>query len=149
MKVSSRRARRKEKVYLWIAQAVLAGIFIMSGSIKLFLPMDQLMPKNPWVVEVPEMVTRFIGFAELAGGLGLLLPSILRIEPRLSVYAAFCLALVMLLAIVFHVYRSEYAGLIVNVLLLAGSVYVGWKRLKKYPISPKAYENPFMDPLKR
>lgn len=149
MKVSSRRARRKAKVYLWIVQAVVSGIFIMSGAIKLFMPMELLAPKNPWVTQVPEWLTRLIGFSELAGGVGLLLPSILRIEPRISVYAAFCLAFVMLLAIAFHIYRAEYAGLYVNVLLLVGAVYVGWKRLKKYPITPMEYENPFVGPLKR
>ena len=149
MKVSSRRAKRKAKVYLWVVQAVVAGIFIMSGAIKLFMPMELLAPKNPWVTQVPEWLTRLIGFSEIAGGIGLLLPSILRIEPRLSVYAAFSLAFVMLLAIAFHINRSEYAGLYVNVLLFVGAVYVGWNRLKKYPISPKAYENPFAGRLKR
>ena len=149
MKVSSRRARRKAKVYLWVVQAVLAGVFIMSGGIKLFLPMEWLAPNNPWVNQVPEWLPRVIGFAEVAGGLGMLLPSALRIQPRLTVYAAFCLAIVMLLAIGFHIQRSEYAALPVNVILFAASVYVGWTRLRKYPIDPKHYENPFADPLKR
>jgi hypothetical protein len=29
------------------------------------------------------------------------------------------------------------------------AVYVGWSRLKKYPIEPKGYSNPFADPLNR
>lgn len=149
MKVSSRRARRKAKVYLWVVQAVLAGVFIMSGGIKLFLPMELLSPKNPWVAQVPDILPRLIGLAEVMGGLGILIPSILRIEPKVSVYAAFCLALVMALAIGFHIYRSEFAALPVNVVLLAACVYVGWYRLKKYPISPKSYENPFGNPLKK
>lgn len=136
-------------MYLWVVQAVLAGIFIMSGAIKLLLPMDQLAPKNPWVTQVPEWLTPLIGIAELAGGLGLILPSVLRIEPRLSVYAAFSLSLVMLLAIAFHAYRQEYAAIPVNVFLLAAAAYVGWSRLRKFPIESKSYTNPFADPLKR
>jgi uncharacterized membrane protein YphA (DoxX/SURF4 family) len=149
MKVYSRRARRKAKMYLWVVQAVLAGIFIMAGAIKLLLPLDQLAPKNPWVTQVPEWLPSLIGLAELAGGLGLILPSVIRIEPRLSVYAAFSLAFMMLLAIAFHAYRREFAAIPVNVVLLVAAVYVGWSRLKKYPIEPKGYSNPFADPLNR
>jgi putative oxidoreductase len=149
MKVYSRRARRRAKMYLWVAQAVLAGIFIMAGAIKLLLPQERLAPKNPWVSQVPDWLPSVIGLAELAGGFGLILPSVLRFKPRLSVYAAFSLAFVMLLAIAFHAYRLEFAAIPVNVFLLAGTVYVGWSRLRKYPIDPKTYTNPFADPLKQ
>lgn len=149
MKVYSRRARRKAKMYLWVVQAVLAGIFIMAGAIKLLLPLERLAPKNPWVSQVPDWLPTLIGMAEFAGGLGLILPSVLRLQPRLSVYAAFSLAFVMLSAIVFHAYRLEFAAIPVNVVLLAAAVYVGWNRLRKYPIEPKTYTNPFADPLKR
>lgn len=147
MKASSRRARRKARVYLWIVQAVVAGMFMMAGALKLFLSIEMLSLNNPWVAQVPGLFTRFIGLAEFLGGLGLFLPSILRIEPVLSVYAAFCLAFVMLLAVAFHVYRSEYAAIPINVILLVASAYVGWARLKKHPIEPKEYENPFSKQL--
>ena len=42
---------------------------------------------------------RFIGISEILGAVGLILPSLLRIRPSLTVAAAWALALVMLLAL--------------------------------------------------
>ena len=48
-------------------------------------------------------VVRFIGFAKLAGALGLVFPAVTRVAPRLTPLAALGLALVMGLAIPFHI----------------------------------------------
>jgi hypothetical protein len=64
-----------------------------------------------WVRDVPVGLLRFIGIAELLGGLGLLLPAALCVLPWLTVAAALGLALVMLCAVIFHIARREYVTL--------------------------------------
>jgi DoxX-like family len=49
----------------------------------------------------------FIGVAELAGGLGIVLPMATNITPSLSLWAAVGLSTIMLLAIGFHLRRHE------------------------------------------
>src|SRR5689334_10880104 len=93
------RARSKPlHVALWIVQALLFVGFAMAGAMKAFAPMEQLTQQIPWVPRVAPALVRFIGAAELAGGLGVLLPSLLRIGPRLTSLAGLGLAAVMLLA---------------------------------------------------
>ena len=57
-------------VALWIVQVLLGLLFIFAGGMKVVLPLDQL--TGP--VALPGAFIRFIGVAELAGGLGLILP---------------------------------------------------------------------------
>ena len=76
-------------VALWIIQALLAALFIFGGGMKLVLPLDKLTGPVP----MPGMFLRFIGVCELLGGLGLILPSLLRIRPGLTPLAAVGLVL--------------------------------------------------------
>jgi hypothetical protein len=55
-------------------------------------------------------LTAFIGMAEIAGSLGIVLPMATNIAPWLSPWAAVGLAIIMLLAIGFHVRRHESAA---------------------------------------
>jgi hypothetical protein len=73
---------------LWIVQAVLALVFIFAGSVKLIMPLDLLVAQT----SLPGLFVRFIGIAEVLGGLGLILPGLLRIRPGLTPLAAFELA---------------------------------------------------------
>ena len=57
-------------ISLWIVQVLLALLFLFAGGVKLVLPLDKLTGPIP----VPGPFTRFIGVAEVLGGLGLILP---------------------------------------------------------------------------
>jgi DoxX-like family len=65
----------------------------------------------------------FIGVCELVGGVGLILPAMTGVKPKLTPLAAFGLTLIMILAAVFHVARGEYVFVPINLLLggVAGS----------------------------
>ena len=56
---------------LWVVQVLLALLFVFAGGMKLVLPLDQLAGPVP----LPGAFIRFIGVAELLGGLGLILPA--------------------------------------------------------------------------
>jgi len=125
-------------IILWVAQVILGGMFMMTGFMKLSQPIDQLSAMMPWAGDVPAMLVRFIGTAELLGGLGLILPAALRIKPQLIAWAAVGLVLVMTFALIFHVSRGETQAIGMNVILAAIAAFIAWGRFTKAPIYPKA-----------
>lgn len=124
-------------IALWIVQALLGLMFIMAGAMKATQPLASLVESLPWVTSMPLGVVRFIGISELLGGVGLLLPSILRIKPFLTVWAAIGLAAVMALAAIFHASRGEFPAIGMNVVMIAMFAFVAWGRSKKAPILAK------------
>ena len=88
----------------------------------------------PWFSGVPQGLFVFIGVCEFLGGVGLILPAITRIKPKLTPYAAVGLTLVMIFAAVFHITRDEYVFLPINVLLGAGAAFIAYGRLVVRPI---------------
>ena len=80
--------RRGLNIVLGVVQILLAFAFGAAGLMKLSQPIDALAASMAWVSAVPAPLVRFIGAAELAGALGLLLPWLTRIQPRLVVVAA-------------------------------------------------------------
>jgi putative oxidoreductase len=124
-------------VTLWVVQVVLAALFGMAGLMKLTQPIDALAASLPWVTSVPEMLVRFIGAAEFAGALGLILPSLTRIQPRLTALAALGLAVVMVLASAFHLTRGEASMLPMNLVIGLLALSVAWGRGKAAPITPR------------
>ncbi|MBX3002534.1 MAG: DoxX family protein [Anaerolineales bacterium] len=114
---------------LWIVQALLGLMFIGAGAMHAF--QAETMAKQPpmaWLAAVPKPLMTFIGLAEIAGGLGLLLPMPTGIAPWLTPLAAALLAVVMLAAIVFHLRRKEYPNIGINVVLLLLAALVAWGR---------------------
>ena len=120
-------------VSLWVVQILLAGMFLMVGYMKALTPIAELTKTVPMAGEMPLLI-RFIGVSELAAGLGLLLPAALRVAPGLTVAAAAGLALVMVLAVGFHMARGEYSAIGTNVVLGSLAGVVAWGRLLKAPI---------------
>ncbi len=125
-------------VTLWIAQLLLAVAFGMAGIMKSTQPIPDLAAAMGWPGDLPAVVVRFIGASELAGALGLVLPSATRIRPLLTPLAAIGLVLVMLLAALFHISRGEWSALPINVVLGGLAAFVAWGRLRKAPIFPRA-----------
>lgn len=121
---------------IWIFQLLGAGVFIMAGAMKTMTPIDQLSVMMPWTGQYPLAFVHFLGFVDFAGGLGLILPSLTRIAPRLTVIAAACV-LLQLIAICFHSSRGEFNVLQVNAVYISLALLVLWGRGKKAPISSR------------
>ncbi len=121
-------------VSLWIVQIMLALAFGFAGFMKLTQPIALLAHGMPWTQVVPAALVRFIGTSELLGAIGLLLPSITRILPRLSALAGLGLTVVMVLAMAFHVSRGEMYGIPPTLVLGLLSAFVAWGRFRKAPI---------------
>lgn len=124
-------------IALWTAQGLLAVMFIMAGIMKTTQPIGVLAESLPWVTSTPLGLVRFIGISELLGGLGLLIPSIFRFKPYLTVWAALGLALVMVLAAGFHASRGEFSSIGMNIVLIGIALFIAWGRNKKAPILAK------------
>ena len=123
-------------VMLWIAQIVLGAMFLMAGYMKSFQPIEQLATTISWASDVPLFI-RFIGVSELLGGIGLILPAALRIKTYLTWWAALALAFVMVLAVFYHLFRSEFAAIGTNLILLLLALFIVWGRTKGAPIESR------------
>lgn len=125
------------KYALWIVQVLLALAFLAAGFMKVATPVEQLAQSMIWVNDVPVWLLKFIGLAEVAGGLGLILPALTRIQPQLTPLAGVGLALVMLFASIFHLSRGEIGAIVPNIVLLALAAFVAYGRWKVVPIAPR------------
>jgi putative oxidoreductase len=124
-------------IALWVVQVLLGAAFVVGGLMKAIMPVADLAQNAAWTADVPLALLRFIGVAELAGGLGLILPAATRIRPMLTPLAAVGLATIMTLAFVFHIQRGEWDALPVNAVLGALAAFVAWGRVRKAPIAPR------------
>ena len=123
-------------VALWGAQGALTAAFLMAGATKLLTPADQLTAMIPWTGEYAALVP-FTGLVDVAGGLGILLPSLTRIQPRLTVLAALGIIVLQVLAGVFHLSRGEGDVLPMIAVFIALAGFVLWGREKARPIAPR------------
>lgn len=124
-------------IALWIVQVLLALAFVMAGGMKLATPTEVLAQNMSWASVFPEGTRFLIGAAEVAGALGLVLPSALRIQPKLTVAAAAGLCTVMFFAATYHLSQGEMGSLPPNFVLGGLSAFVLWGRLKKAPIGAR------------
>src|SRR5215216_5940444 len=114
-------------IALWVVQVLLAGLFGIAGVIKTF-QYERAKASLPWVKEVSRGLTTFIGVSELLGAIGLVLPWLTDVLPWLTPLAAVGLAVIMILAIGFHIKRGEMQAVIFNIVLLALTVFVAYGR---------------------
>lgn len=128
-------ATRKPITYvLWTVQVLLALLFLWAGGFKLVAPLDKL--AGP--VELPGLFLRFIGLAELLGGLGLILPAALRIRPGLTPLAAAGLVIIMIGATVITLVGGLGAMALIPLVTGLLAAFVAYGRWKLAPISARA-----------
>ncbi len=123
-------------ITLWIAQILLAALFLMAGLTKFTASIEEQRSKMEWAKHISEGLIHFAGIVEIAGALGLLLPSILRKKPQLTPWAAVGLAIVMILAVILNISIGETKAAVLLV-LPAIALFIAWGRFKKVPIAPK------------
>lgn len=130
-------APRPFDIALWAVQAFLALLFIWAGCAKLIAPAGQLARMLPWAAEDGTLVP-VAGMLAALGGLGILLPTLTRVRPSLTLSAAVGLCILLAMAMMFHLSRGEIDLAAANVVLLAMSVFVLWGRGMAAPVAPRA-----------
>jgi putative oxidoreductase len=128
---------KKWNVGLWILQALLGALFFMAGYSKVSTPVADLAAQMSWVNHYSESMVRFIGAAEIAGGIGLVLPTATRVLPVLTPAAAAALAILMGLAAEYHLDHDEASLIGVNIVLGGLALLICWGRLKKAPVEKR------------
>ncbi len=122
------------KFSLWGSQILLALVYVPAGFMKLMSPVEQVAAQIPWANDVPEWFLRFIGVVDLAAGVGILLPALIRFMPQLTLAAALGSILLQVLAMGFHGIRGELFVIPFNVLILGLSAFVLWGRSVRAPL---------------
>lgn len=113
----------------WVAQIVLGVYFIAIGIMHFVLPTGLPEPIE-WMYDLSTTLHYVSGTAEILGGLGLILPAVTGIRPQLVPLAAVGLAVVMVLAALWHLPREEMqnvASTLVTATVLLGLAYVRWR----------------------
>jgi len=124
-------SRRGLRITLWVLQVALGLFFLMVGYSHALAPFDQVAQQAIWMQHVPRALSLFIGYAELAGGLGLIVPAATRIAPWLTPLAALGLGTIMILAILFHIVRGEASVIGIPAVLAGLALFVAWGRWRK------------------
>jgi len=113
---------------LWTIQILLAVLFLFVGVMKLVTPYDTLAASGDWVRLVPPWLILFIGVAEVAGAIGVVLPAATGIGRMLTPLAAAGLALIMVLATLFLVSVGQAGMAPPNLVILALALTVVYGR---------------------
>ena len=124
---------------LWVVQVLLSLTLVGGATWKLVTPIPQLAAKMPWMGQVSPALLYTTAIADLLGGLGVLLPSVTRIKPGLSVLAAWGCVVLMAAAIVFHVSRGEANKTPFNILLAVLALVVAWGRGSWAALPPRRW----------
>ena len=118
---------------LWIVQALLAALFLFAGGMKLILPLDKL--AGP--VALPGWFIRFIGVAEVLGGLGLILPGLLRIKPQLTPLAAIGLVMIMIGAVSVTLIGRDAGAAAISLVVGLLAAFVAYGRWRIAPLTER------------
>ncbi|WOK08072.1 DoxX family protein [Imperialibacter roseus] len=124
-------------IALWVTQGLLSVSFLCGAAMKLFQPVEQLSAMWPWTAEVPPAFLAFTGVVDLLGGVGIILPSLLRIKPWLTPVVAVAIVVQMVGASAFHVARGEASDIGANIVFALMALFIGWGRWKKAPVLPR------------
>ena len=122
--ISLTQSGRRSTTWLWVAQGILAALFLFAGGMKLVLPADALAAQS----HLPGAFMKFIGVCETLGALGLVLPGVFRIGERLTPLAAAGLMIIMAGATVTTVVQGQGAVAIVPALVGVIAAYVARRR---------------------
>lgn len=123
-------------ISLWIAQIILASMMFFAFYAKIIQPIEETVKMMPWVAEQNNLAI-FTGIMDLLGALGLILPALLKIKPKLTILAAYGSILLIVAGIIFHLTRGEVEVIGFNFILIGLLAFVIWGRTKKSPITER------------
>jgi putative oxidoreductase len=124
---------------LWTMQIVLACTFATVGFLKATVPAADLQGPLGLLVRAQATILRPVGIVELVLAFALVVPAGARVLPRLSPFAAACLAAAGLLGAVQPSSAAGFGLALPNLVLVAGAAFVAWGRFIAAPIEPASF----------
>lgn len=121
---------------LWALQWIFGLYFIAIGVMHFVLP-EGLPAQLDWMYDLDDTIHLISGTAEILGGLGLILPGLIRIQPMLTPIAALGLLVIMVAAMVWHLGREEYVNIGLNIVNAVALAYIAYGRARLEPIAPR------------
>jgi len=118
-------------IALWIAQGLLAAVFLFAGGMKLVMPIDEMMKQMP--IPLPEWFVLFTGVVEVLGAIGVILPWLLRIRPSLTPLAAAGLVIVMIGATAYTLAAGQVAPALISLMVGILAAFVAYGRWRLTP----------------
>jgi len=119
---------------LWIVQVLLALLFLFAGGMKLVLPIEEMTKE----IAMPGWFLRFIGVAEVLGGLGLVLPGLTGIRPGLTPLAAAGLVIIMIGAVGLTLTTGGVAAALIPLVVGVAAAFVAYGRWVVAPLGGSA-----------
>lgn len=105
-------------IWLWILTGFLALIFLGTGILKLTRTQDEIVAQGlTWAEDYSEPTLRALGWAEVLGAVGLVVPPLVGVG-IVTPIAASCLTVLSIGALVVHVRRREFLPDVVRTLAL-------------------------------
>jgi len=123
-------------IALWIAQGLLAAMFLFAGGMKLVIPIEEMLKQMP--IPLPGWFLRFTGVVEVLGAIGLILPWLLRIRPGLTPLAAVGLVIVMIGATVYTLAAGDFASAPIPLVVGILAAFVAYRRWRLTPPSSRS-----------
>lgn len=140
------RERKVLHAALWGLQILWGVFFDVTGFGKMMCYRQDVwartLPQVAWFSAVPQSLFVVIGVVEFLGGVGLILPALAGVKTKLTPLAGLGLALVMVLAAVFHIWRGEYNFLPSNLVLASVAAFIAYGRVFAVPITPTSSGSP-------
>ncbi|MGA2046501.1 MAG: DoxX family protein [Terracidiphilus sp.] len=117
-------------IVLWSFQILLACLFLVSGVAKSVMSRERMRATGQTgAAAMPLKFIRFIALCEVLGAIGIILPSILSIQPVLVPLAAAGLAIIMVGAAVVHYRLHDWRPILINIVLLGMCLTIVFERL--------------------
>jgi uncharacterized membrane protein YphA (DoxX/SURF4 family) len=116
----------KKNTGLWIAQGLLAAMFLLAGVPKLVMSAQQMAAPGP--IQLPVLFIRFIGVCEILGAIAMVLPGLTGVKPGLTPLAAAGLVVIMIGATVVNLVDGPRGFSILTAILGVLAAYVAHGR---------------------
>lgn len=113
---------------IWTLQGILAIWFLVPALMKLTLSKEKMIEKKQISPDGNPFPVRILGFLELLGVAGIILPALTGILPVLTPVTAVCFGLVMAAAFFVHLQKKELKVLPMIAIAFMLSLIVAWYR---------------------
>lgn len=120
-------------IALWIVQIVVGLMFLLVGIMKSSQSIEALGKRMSYARILPAPFVRFIGIAELLGGIGVILPPLVHILPWLAIVAAIGLGIIMVGGVIYHLQHKETRQAITPLVLLILTLFIAIGRILYAP----------------